>query len=266
MNKLIFFILMLAVYTHAEAQHTVGQMLPDIQRQYNIHFVYDADIHLDIPCTVRPHKRQSLKETLDQMFKNTTITYVILGKNIILKTGTDKEKNAIVHLYGRVLNMEGEPIIRATVTDSGSQEETLSDEHGRYSLFLKKGRHTICAFSSDTYAIEEELTLQNDTLADLRLMKTIHLKDIKIAARAKSSVQPPQTGFRTYDAKDLETGYALLSTPDLIKTLQNNAGNDQKVKVAFAMVIFGNASTKSTQPQNFNVTSTPNCSGRAVCA
>ena len=239
MNRILFIFVGLSVCIYTYAQRPVRDILTDIQTAHNIHFIYEATLNLDIPYQGPDIRTKSLKKQLQLVFKNTNINYEILNKNIILTSKLTIKKEKIFRLYGHVMDANGEPIIHATIIEHNTGKEALTDEHGRYSLTLSEGKHTIYAASIENCFEKKEIYIETDTLINFKLIKTINLQDVKIVATHQQKMQSQQTGIKTYTHKDFQTNFALLSSPDLIKILQQNSGIGSGIDLTSELFVHG---------------------------
>ena len=118
------------IHVNDKPMKTVFEMIEkqsDYTFFYNTHLVNDQQkVSVDV-------SNQNLSSLLDKLFANTTYTYEIVDRKIIVsvrKQKTRQDKN----LTGHVEDEYGEPIIGATVRILGSSQGTITDIDGNFSI------------------------------------------------------------------------------------------------------------------------------------
>jgi TonB-dependent starch-binding outer membrane protein SusC len=114
---------------------SVEQVLNQIESKTIYRFLYNkelVDVTRKVSITV---KDQTINVILDQVFKNSDITYSINGKQIVL-TKVEVKKPVIIKkkVSGTVTDLNGSAIIGATVLQKGTTNGTITDINGNYSL------------------------------------------------------------------------------------------------------------------------------------
>src|SRR5699024_2746756 len=100
----------------------------------------------------------------------------------------------------------------------------LSNEHGFFSITLPEGHHAIRFSSIGCGEHSEDVFLQHDTTLKIHLKEGYQLEEVVVTADLNSPLMTTQTGKVSLTSKELNTGYALMSSPDVVKTLQNLPG------------------------------------------
>lgn len=247
MKSLLTSLLLGAAALPLTAQNTLRQQMEWMQREYGVHFVYPSsqsgqgqELRLDVPYRGESLNGRSLADALATLFSGQGITYSKRRKNIILRpaaqpqgasaaTAAPKEaaaqqKPQTVVLQGIVTDESGEPLVGASVYEVSSRRGCTTDEHGRYILHLPLGTHQVRASYVGRTAQEDMLKLAANTHHDFRLVDAVELDEVEVTADLNSALFTTQTGKTTLTADDLDTEYALLSAPDLVKTLQRCSG------------------------------------------
>lgn len=157
---------------HAEDLPTIRQQMQVIHDHFDVNFIYDSSIGLDIPsqARIRP-ARQTLEACLDSLFIGTGICWEIQKKYVVL-THEGKRRNP-----------------------------------KNYTIFVEE-RH--------------------DTL-----------RESVITALTAKERNTTQTGFQKIDGKSFNKGFAVLSSPDVIKTLQNLPGVASGTELLSGMYVRG---------------------------
>ena len=167
---------------------TLKSQMEVLHREFDVNFVYDSSIDLDIPYTgipmdkllsrpsdasarhARPD-RASLEDCLHTLFADTGITYEIMKKYIVL-----------------------------TKADSRKKPKD-------YTIFIEE---------------------QHDTL-----------NESVVTALIDPKRNTTQTGLKRIDSRDLNSGFALFSTPDVIKTLQMQPGVSSGTELLSGFYVHG---------------------------
>ncbi len=113
---------------------SVKKAMTELQTKSGYSFVYIAG-DLDTNRTVSVNAGE-LKDAVAQILKGQNVSYEIQGKNIVIKKGSQpqaiSEKKRKV--TGTVKDVNGEPIIGATILEKGTTNGTVTDFDGNYSL------------------------------------------------------------------------------------------------------------------------------------
>jgi len=214
---------------------------------YGVDFVYDSSLNVNAPYTGKTIKGLRLKDALDAVFSGTGISYAIRGRYVVLRRtikqpakGARKPAPARqLTLSGFVRDENGEPLISATVYDTNTGSGTTTNAYGFYSLTLPEGRHSVrvsyVGYDDHTAAV----LLNGDRRSDIILHPCANIKEVIITGDMNSRMLTTQTGKRTLSAEDLDKGFSLLSSPDLVKTLQRTSGVSEGIELASGMYVHG---------------------------
>lgn len=219
-NTAVILILLLSSFTLGAQTKgtTLRQQIETVREQYGVTFIYDSTLPLDAPYRGRDTKGHDLRSSLRELFKGTGLKWELNGNHVIVI----RPKNYT--LSGYIMFPNGETVINATVTDLGSNAATLSNEHGFYSLTLREGDHSICYSFIGNSDVVETIRLDRNITRDVTLAPDNVLGEVVVTADLNSPLNTTQTGKRSLSAKNFDTGYALLSSPDVVKTLQDIPG------------------------------------------
>lgn len=122
---------------------TIREVFDEIERQSEF-IVFFLDKNIDINRKVSVSlKEQTVDKVLDQVFKGTNITYSIDGRQIIISKAVDQkaisQPSKKWALKGLLTDVDGNPIIGASVMIKGSKTGVLSDIDGQYSIEVQNG-------------------------------------------------------------------------------------------------------------------------------
>ncbi len=224
-----------------------------LQKLHGIHFVYDSSLRLDMTYSGPDLSRMSLDKALDTLFKQNGIEYKQRKRNVMLRqtttrvqqTANNAERKTMFTLRGKVTDIQGEPIVNATIFDLISKDGTLTDSRGRYLLHLAEGRHRLRVSSIGCDADTLDVNINADNSHNFQLTQAVELKEVVVTEDMNSPVLTTQTGKRTLTAKDINNGFALLSSPDLVKTLQNTSGVTSGIDFVSGMYVHGGGSDEN---------------------
>lgn len=206
-----------------QTKHTIKEQMEIIKKEHSVKFVYDASLKLDIPYSGKPLHGLTLEQNLKELFHGTGIAWEIKGKYVLLTRAKQKSK-AKYTLSGYVYDKDGETIINATVWDAASGIGTLTNEHGFFSLTLPEGRHRVHFSCVGMGERLEEVLLNGNKPMNIYLNDSYQLEEVVVTADLNSPNLTTQTGKKSLTSRDLQTEFALFSSPDVVKTLQNLSG------------------------------------------
>lgn len=232
--------LMLFISNSLNAQNTtIYQKMKELQKTHQFHFIYDSNLNLNIPHQGYINQNLPLKEILHNLFDDQNIKFKIQGKNILLK----KERAAIQPKFysvrGIVTDSVGERLINASIYDIYSQKGTLSDEHGQYAISLPKGKHKLRVAYFGVKQKIIEIDLQRNEKLNFILNNSFDIKEVTIWGDMNSPVLSTQTGKRILNQDDIKTEFSLLSSPDVIKTLQRTSGVNSGTELTSGLFVHG---------------------------
>lgn len=127
------------------SNQTVESVLKQIKVKTGFDFFYNNK-RVDTNRLVSVSAQQgNVFEVLDKVFAGTNITYSVLDKKIILST---EEKNAVrqttpAKITGKVVDINGEPIIGATIIEKGTTNGIVTDIDGNFTIYASSDKAEI---------------------------------------------------------------------------------------------------------------------------
>lgn len=232
---------------YSVTRSTVLGEMKRLQKQHGIHFVYNSSLWLDMEYTGPDLSQMALGKALERLFEPNGIEYKLRKRNVMLRLATKHVQQPVAAtqpiatycLRGNVSDMQGEPIVNATIFDLKSKKGTLTDSRGRYLLHLAGGQHCLRVSSIGCNADTLYVDIHSDWSHDFRLAQTVELEEVVVSEDMNSPMLTTQTGKRTFTAKDINNGFALLSSPDLVKTIQKTSGVASGLDFASGMYVHG---------------------------
>ena len=233
---------------------TIRQQMEWLHRTQKVNFTYDASLPVGNTYQGPSLKGMTLTKALSTLFKDSGISYSVNGKYIILKAA--RQEKAVPHslpqprkatpapsrrhtLSGYVRDTSGETLINATVWDETTGTGTTTNAYGFYSLTLPEGEHHI-KYSYLGFADKHvKDRLEKDLRQDIALTEDNRLPEVVVEGNLNSPLLNTQTGKRSFSQADIKTGYALLSSPDVVKTLQRTSGVAEGVELVSGLYVHG---------------------------
>ncbi|MDX9882812.1 MAG: SusC/RagA family TonB-linked outer membrane protein [Prolixibacteraceae bacterium] len=114
-----------------------SEILDAIEKQSEVYFFFNKDQINENQRINVDFESKTVEEILAGLGKDLSITYEIIGKNIIIKPKDTSISNAVQQvksIKGKVTNPAGEAIPGATVAVEGTTKGTITDFDGNYSL------------------------------------------------------------------------------------------------------------------------------------
>jgi TonB-dependent SusC/RagA subfamily outer membrane receptor len=125
---------------------TVEQVLKEIENNSQFYFLFNQDL-VDVTRKVQVSFRdQSIDKILASVFENTDVDFYVMDRQIIL---SPKEYLAGVKsmqprvITGTVMDVNGDPIIGATIMVKGTNVGTISDADGKFQIDVPEGAGTL---------------------------------------------------------------------------------------------------------------------------
>lgn len=222
MSRIFIFIVMIATYLPLQAQNkaasTIKEQMEFVHKIHKVNFIYDSSLNLNLTYEGKPLRGLNLELSLRELFKKTNIKWEVRGKYVLLK------KKSSFTASGYVFQENGEPLINATIKDMELEIGTLSNEFGFFSITLPQDKRilhiTYVGFGEKT----ENIDLNENKMLKIYLKEDYSLDEVVIVGDLNSPIHTTQTGKVSLDARNLQTGYAMFSSPDVLKALQNQPG------------------------------------------
>lgn len=131
----------LRILLNTGGRTTVGDILEQIESSTDFDFFYNNS-HVDLNRQVSIDEQESdIFTILDEVFNGTEVQYTVLDKKIILSTELEPSVSNIQQqsniAKGKVVDINGEPIIGATVMEKGTSNGTVTDIDGNFSIETK---------------------------------------------------------------------------------------------------------------------------------
>lgn len=238
-NKIQIILLFIYMNTLVMAQtpsqgRTLLNNIDLIKSLYQVHFVYDASLNVKQQSIISISKSRTLEENLNLAFANTNIRWEKKNNYILLRSINNYTYS------GYIYQPNGESLMNVTIFDLTSKNGTLSDHNGFFSLNLSEGKHQI-RFSYVGYQDTIKMLDLKSNIRELIYLQegVLKLNSIEIVGNLNSPLNTTQTGKISLNTNQLKTEYSLLSSPDLVKTLQNQSGVSSGMELMSGLYVHG---------------------------
>jgi hypothetical protein len=237
-HYLLLFLLALGCILPAHGQtsvrpSTLKEQIELLKEAHAVKFVYDATLPLEQRYDGPSLQGHTLEESLAELFRAMPIEWSVRGKYVMLRNKRGFTVSGYVH------QEDGETLVNATVLDLTTGQGTLTNEHGFFSLTLPEGCHALRFFSVGCEPHSDSLTLEQNLTLDVTLHAGYNLEEVVVTADLNSPLNTTQTGKVSLTASDFRKGYSLLSSPDLVKTLQSLGGVAAGTELVSGLYVHG---------------------------
>lgn len=148
---------------------TVQTVLNKIEDQSDFSFFFNVR-HIDLDRRVSLSVEESdVFNVLDKIFAGTDVTYKVLDRKIILTKAEGKASQQNGHtVTGKVVDKNGEPIIGANIVVKGTNNGTITDVDGNFTLVAPDSAQLVVSYIG---------FLDQEIKVDGRSQITIHLNE-----------------------------------------------------------------------------------------
>ncbi|WP_245542004.1 SusC/RagA family TonB-linked outer membrane protein [Proteiniphilum acetatigenes] len=218
-------------------QATFDEIVSAIENQSDYVFFYkssdvDRNIHYDVDL-----ENRNIHEILDQLMENSSLTYRISGKYIFIDKKEIRKDNEAANkvntvlqqrkqVTGTVTDEQGEAIIGANIVEQGTNNGTVTDIDGRFSLLVENENATI-RISYIGY-IEQEISVAGRSSIEVTLQEDTQALDELVVV-----------GYGSIRKSDVTGSISTAKGSDIIKSQSFNALEGLKGKAA-GVNIFSN--------------------------
>lgn len=203
----------------------LAQVLTQIERQTDVTFSYESSQVEKLPLRNVDIHQVSLTECMDRLCRLWPIAYQYEGHLVIVKV----LKSARVTLSGFVRDsISGEALSGAVVYDHVSHTGTSTNEHGFFSLSLKRGDKAQVEVSYVGYG--KQVYPLPILLKDFALSVSLHgnseLEEVVVNAAndPHDQLHIPQMGETRFNYEEIKRMPTLFGEADIVKTIQAQPG------------------------------------------
>lgn len=194
---------------------TMKQVIESIEAQSGYTFFFKANI-VDAKNKKNINCKGTITEVLDEVFKGSNITYVLKGKEVILKSentsvsAVQQAKKRVI--TGVVMGSDiNEPVIGANVWLKNSSTGAITDVNGKYTITIE-GVGGVLEFSYIGYK-KKEVAIGNDNVVNVTLdPDTEVLEEVVVVGYGHQKKESVVGAISTIDVSKLTVPGSSLST------------------------------------------------------
>jgi TonB-linked SusC/RagA family outer membrane protein len=195
---------------------TIEQVFNEIEKKSEFSIIYNSDeVNLEEVVSVDMDE-QTVETILDNILRNQGLQYALNDKHIIIykaqKTSSSNTYPLSIpqqnsrRITGRVTDATGEAIIGATILEKGTQNGTVTDIDGRYSIELREGNNRILVFSYIGY-MSKEVRIGSESVANVLLEEDVQrLDDVVVIGYAVGNKRSVSGVVEKVRREDMNTG------------------------------------------------------------
>ena len=211
----------------------LASIINEIESQTTYSFVYSND-------EINPHQKlnikvvnESINTTLEKLFANTRINYLVKKNLIVLaaKTTTLKQKQIQQNNFtisGVVKDANsGETLIGASISVIGTTKGVITNEYGFYSITLPQKKHKLQFYYMGYEPREIDANLNQNIKIDIELHpSSVKLEEVTVMSdnQTHSKLNTILTGVSNLKSTDIKQLPPLLGEPDITRVLLSLPG------------------------------------------
>lgn len=195
--------------TLSEKNVSLDRVFKAIKKQVNYTFVYTEEQLRKAKKVTISISNVSLQQALDVCLKDQPLEYTILNQMVIIK---EKDNRLMIEppapppppvtITGRITNQKDEPLVGASITEKGTQNNTLTGDDGSFTINVSKP-NAVLVISYVGYK-SAEMSVTNQTTIRVSLEQaTASLNDVVVV------------GYGTQKRKDLTGSVASVGSKDI---------------------------------------------------
>ncbi|MBB4036502.1 TonB-linked SusC/RagA family outer membrane protein [Dysgonomonas hofstadii] len=170
---------------------SIEQVLNMIEENSDYVFLYnDQTIQKNRIVSVK-NTSGNISDILNEVFRGTNVAYTIVDKQIILSTTkTDLvQQNPRINVNGIVRDAQGDPLIGVNIRVKSTDNGTVTDIEGRFSLSVEKGdilEFTYVGYLSVTVKVTDNQELKIELQEDQVMLDAVVVTALGIRKEAKA--------------------------------------------------------------------------------
>ncbi len=223
------------------------QIFQLIEDQTDFHFFYNSN-EIDVRAKmVLILKEEPLIVALQNLFRNTNISYQIQGKQIILKRQVKSERTTILEasqiqktVTGTITDRTGMPLAGVTVIIEGTQKGTVTNFDGAYTIVLTDNENVL-VFSSLGYKTERFEVNDNKIISIVMEEDLSQLDEVVLI------------GYGEQKREDVSGSVASVKTGEVVQASIGNVGFDRALGGLVQGVQVSQGSGRPGSPVRLNI-------------
>ncbi|MFV0553256.1 MAG: TonB-dependent receptor [Mangrovibacterium sp.] len=181
------------------------EVVNEIQSQTEFTFIYSPDDVAGMKKISIDAKDANIETVLSQCLKETDLEYVVKEKAIVLKKAEKPEwtnQSAVKRMSGTVLDASGQPIPGVTLVVKGTQQGTLTDIDGKFTIEVTVGQALVVSFVG--YKTQEVLITDQARLTITLKEDLTELEDVVVVGYGNQKRESVIGAITTLDADNLK--------------------------------------------------------------
>lgn len=219
---------------------SLEEFIKYLENSTGFSFIYGEEVKINRRITLEV-KQKTIREILDQAFKNEPIGYQIAGRHILLQKKKQKPVSRKFTISGYVTDgTSAETLIGANILESRQQQGTTTNPYGFYSITLPAGE-TELSFSYLGYTTRQyKLELSKDTLINVLMQDNNQLEEVVIISdKAEAGITATQMGAQEIPIAQIKNTPSILGEADVMKTIQLMPGVQAGVEGSAGLYVRG---------------------------
>jgi len=196
-------------------------LFQEIQRQTGLYFVYNEELCNTFGEVNVNAKSLSVKQVLDDIFRDKELTYYFEDKIIVVKAALPQAKEEQRKITGKVMDAEGSPLPGVGIVIEGTTMGVSTDVDGKYTLECPPTKDLVLVFSFVGMKLHREV-VGNKTVIDVKMEEDVQQMDevvvTGIFTRKKESFTGSTATFKKEELK-------MVGAQNVISIFQNRYGS-----------------------------------------
>ena len=219
---------------------SLEEFIKYLENSTGFSFIYGEEVKISRRITLEV-KQKTIREILDQAFKNEPIGYQIAGRHILLQKKKQKPVSRKFTISGYVTDgTSAETLIGANILESRHKQGTTTNPYGFYSITLPMGE-TELSFSYLGYETQHHtLALNKDTVLNVLMQDNNQLEEVVIVSdKTEAGITATQMGAIEIPTTQIKSTPGALGEADVMKTLQLMPGVQAGVEGSAGLYVRG---------------------------
>lgn len=220
---------------------SVAEVLSVIAEQTGEQFSYESSVIDNLPRIAFRAENESFESCMNRLCALVGLEWKRVGRIVVLKK---KVRNFVVSGY--VVDEGSETLLSATVYDWQNKAGTVTNNFGFYSVRLPEGKVSMSASYVGYNELKKDFYLNKDTVVTFVLRPNTVLSEVIVSADSiNSPLRTTQLGNVTLSQSDILSVTSVLSSPDLIRRLQQLPGVAAGTELVAGMYVRGGNSDEN---------------------
>jgi len=204
-------------------QTEIKKVLRMIESGGYYRFLYNSSLK-DLKTKVNfSAENAPIRESLNQLFSGTNLTYKQLDNNLIVVLSSIKEENNDIKITGRITGENGEALAGVSILEKGTKNGTFTDNNGTFTITVNNDATLL--ISSIGYEPQEVKVSGRSVV------------DVKLAAAAKKIDEVVVIGYGSASKRDLTGSIVKIAGKEVADKPNTNPVASLQGKVAGLSVV-----------------------------